>query len=106
MKELKEMNLEELNEVTVLFATWLEKYTHEVIVKVMERREEIVNNEFTMNLLRELYKREEEEKKEFKHSIGSLLRCYDDFKEYDPHNHVLEHSKSYRDVLYDMYIKD
>lgn len=104
MKTIKEMNLEELEEVTLLFSNWLKNYTHEVIVKVMGRREEIVNNEFTMNLLRELYKREEEERKEFNYSIDSLLRSYDDFKKYDPHNHVLEHSKSYRDVLHDMYI--
>ena len=63
MKKIKieEMSMEERNEVCELLATWLEPYTQEVIVRVMERREEIINNEFAMMLLKQLKEREEKE---------------------------------------------
>lgn len=97
---------EEKKEIAALFTTWLKHYTHEVIVKVMERREEILANEFTMNLLRELKAREDKEHQEFINSMRFMLGNFDDAKEYDPHNHPLTHAGSYRDILYDMYIKD
>ena len=105
MKKFEEMNNEEMNEVSELFASWLGAYTHEVIVKVLERREEIVNNEFTMSLLRELHDREAKERHDFTVRIGSLLLDLDGFAQYDSHSHPLTHAKSYRDVLYDMYIR-
>lgn len=105
MKKIKDLSYEERKEITALLANWLKNYTHEVIVIVMERREEIINNEFAMNLLRELKKREEEEMKDFESSITSLLGCFDDFKKYNPHNHPLTHAGSYRDILYDMFIR-
>ena len=105
MKRIKDLSYEEKKEIDALFANWLKSYTHEVIVKVMELREEIINNEFAMNLLRELKKREEEEKKDFERSIASLLGAFDDYKEYNPHNHPLTHAGSYRDILYDMFIR-
>ena len=37
--------------------------------------------------------------------IEVLFTDYEEFKKYNPHNHPLQHSDSYRDVLYDMYIK-
>ena len=104
-KKIEDMDREELSSITSLFSTWLKPYTHEVIVKVMERREEIINNKFAMQLMTELFVREEAEAKDFNRSMRQLLTSYNTFKEYDPHNHVLEHSKSYRDVLYDMYIR-
>ena len=33
-----------------------------------------------------------------------LLENFEEFKQYDTHSHILTHSKSYRDILYDMYI--
>lgn len=30
---------------------------------------------------------------------------FETFKQYDPHNHPLTHSHSYRDILHDVYIK-
>lgn len=106
MKNFDEMTIKEQQEITVLFANWLKHYTHEVIIQVMEKRDEIINNDFAMNLLIELNEREEKEAKEFAHSIGHLLGEFDTFKEYDPHNNPLTHAASYRDVLYDMYIKE
>lgn len=102
----EEMRWEEQKEVAGLFANWLRPYVHEVIVKVLEKRDEILNNEFAMNLLKELKKRSDSELKEFDQSIEFMLADYEGFAKFDPHNHALSHSKSYRDVLYDMYIKD
>ena len=103
MKEFELMETKEREEVMELFTNWLKNYTHEVIIKVMERKNEIINNEFAMNLLRELYKREQKENIEFKRSIKSLFCSLDEFRSYDVHSHVLTHSNSYRDILRDMY---
>ena len=103
--KLEEMNAYERKEIAQLFATWLRPYVHEVIVKVLERRDEIVNNEATMHLLRELHNREVKEDKDFNDSINMMLGDFDIFSKHDPHNHALSHSRSYRDVLYDMYIR-
>lgn len=105
MKRFEEMSHNEKQEAVVLLGNWLQAYTHEVIVKVLERREEILNNEFTMNLLKELKRREDAEQEEFNSDIEFLLRDYENFKQYDPHNHPTTHAKSYRDILYDMYIR-
>ena len=105
-KSFTDMPLDEQNEITTLFATWLRPYTHRVIVKVMERRNEIINNEFALTLLRELKKRQDTEDYDFFTSMGCLLSNFDGFKVHDPHNHALTHSNSYRDILYDMYVKN
>ena len=105
MKSYNEMTIPERDEIVLLFSNWLSYYTKEVINKVLEKKDEIINNEFAMNLLKELKEREQREKIDFCESIACLLDEYDDFKEYDPHNRPLSHANSYRDVLYDMYIK-
>ena len=106
MKKFTELALEERNEIVRMFATWLKPYTHEVIVKVLERKHEIINNELAMMMLTELHKRTEMEAKDFAHSIGNMMYEPATFSKYNPHNHALTHAGSYRDVLYDMYIKD
>ena len=103
MKKFEEFEYEERKEIKSLFANWLNNYTHEVIIKVLAKRDEIINNEFAMKLLRELKEREEKEDKEFERSIEALLDDFDKFNEYDPHNHPTTHSGSYRDILRDMY---
>lgn len=106
MKKFDEMTIKEQQEITVLFANWLNKYTHEVILRVIKKRDEIISNDFAMNLLIELKEREEKEEKEFAHSIGNLLGEFNTFKDYDTHSNPLTHASSYRDVLYDMFIKN
>lgn len=106
MKKTNELTFTEKKEIAKLLGNWLSMYTQEVVMHVMEKRDEIINNEFTMNLLKELKEREDKERDEFADSISSLLGDFDTFKQFDPHNHVLTHSKSYRDILYDMYITD
>lgn len=93
------------NEVIKMFANWLKDYSAPVIIQVMEKKNDILNNEYAMTLLKELMEREEKEAHEFTNSIKNLMDNYETFKKYNPHNHVLTHSGSYRDVLYDMYIK-
>ena len=101
----KDFTTEGQKEIAELFAYWLSGYTFEVIKRVMIKRNEIINNEFAMNMLKELKERGEKEKHDFAHSIGSMLYDWETFGEYDPHNHPLTHADSYRDILYDMYIK-
>lgn len=106
MKEFEKMDKYSKDYIATLFTTWLNPYTHEVIIKVLARRDEILNNEFAMNLLKELDKREFEESHDFRRSIENMLDSYESFSEFDPHNHPLTHAGSYRDILYDMYIKN
>lgn len=81
---------------------WLGTYTQEVIERVMARMDEILNNDFAMNLINELYERTEKERKDeistimfsLGHEVGTV------------HNHPLTHAQSYRDILYDMYIRN
>ena len=105
MKKWDDMDYQEKKETAELFAAWLCQYTQEVINSVVLRKDEILANDTTMMMLTELKKRQELEKKNFADSIKNLFDDYDAFNGYDPHNNVLEHSSSYRDVLYDMYIR-
>ena len=84
---------------------WLGYYSQEVYEKVMRQMEEIINNEATLNLLDELYNRTLKEREEEVSTIRFSLG-YEDQYSYHLHNHCLTHSNSYRDVLYDMYIRD
>lgn len=105
MKKFEEMTFEEQQEVTKLFSVWLGRYADHVIMDVLKRRDEIMESEHAMKLIKELAERSAQESEDFTNSIGSLLRDYDTFSKYDPHNHPLTHSGSYRDILYDMFIK-
>lgn len=106
MVKVKELDWKEREAFAELFAVWLNQYTHAVIRYVMGRAEEIINNPDTMSLLRELKEREEKEEREFRDNIGWLLQDYEGHAKYNPHNHCLTHSGSYRDILYDRYIRD
>ena len=106
MKTFETLEHKEQNEIVDLFANWLNPYTHEVIIKVLKKRDEIINNSFVIDLLKELKTRTEKEQKEFTDTIHSLFYSFDTFAEFDPHKHALTHAGSYRDILYDMYIRD
>lgn len=106
--KLKDMDYKTRNELAELLEAWLYMYTDECVVRVMNRLDEITENEMAMHMLRELKKRQEEEKKQRKDAIGFLFYRLQEGKINDAgtfHNHCLEHSSSYRDVLYDLYIK-
>lgn len=98
----EEMNYDEQKEIERLFAVWLKPYVNEVIIGVLKIKDEIIENELAMNLLRELDEREREENERF---CDDIHYYFDDVRDdADFHLHPLQHSKSYRDVLYDMYI--
>jgi hypothetical protein len=105
MRKFNEMSYDEREEVVELFANWLDMYTEEVIKKVLTKADEIINNEMAMMLLKELKERDEKESRDFSRSIKHLLDDYETFAEYQVRATCLTHAKSYRDVLYDMYIK-
>lgn len=100
-----EMNWEQKKEILPLISAWLQPYTHDVILRVAKRIDEITNNEFAMMLIKELAEREEQEKERFTSHLEFLFDDYETFAEHDPHNNPLTHANSYRNVLYDMYIK-
>lgn len=102
--KFEELEYTEQKEVIELFANWLKHYTHEVIKNVLARRDEIISNDFSMNLLRELKIRDERESKDFTSSLGFMMKDFDQFSKFDPHTHATTHASSYRDILYDMYI--
>lgn len=84
--------------------TWLAPYTDEVYAKVMKQMDDILDSDFAINLINELYEREQKEKEEEVRTILFSLGHEKDVEEYGLHNGCLTHSKSYRDVLYDMFI--
>ena len=110
MKKWEELslaeNLDKKHDIIRWIANWLKPYTQAVINRVLVKRDEILSNDVALNLLKELYERETKETKDFEFSIEFLLDDFEKFSEYDPHNHCLTHSGSYRDILYDWFISD
>lgn len=98
-----EMKLDQRIEVAALFENWLSMYTDKVISQVAVRAEEILNDEFSMKLIRELKVREDREKEVRIRKFKYILNGESDA--IGVHVHPLTHSGSYRDVLYDMYIR-
>lgn len=111
MKTIKEYReatpLKEQKEFAKKLQVWLGEYTQEVFNHVMKNHiEEIINNEFALKLIDELYERtlkeQEDEIRHIEYALG-----YEGAKNLEGfHNHPLEHSKAYRDVLYDMFIRN
>ncbi len=97
---------EKVRAAAPLLAYWLEPYTEEVIKKVLKKVDEIIDNEFTMHLLQELYDRGQKEKEDFINQITFLTTDYDTYSEFNVRNNILTHADSYREVLADMYIRN
>lgn len=112
MTTIKNMNYDEQKEFAELLNNWLKMYTGDVLKHVAPRFDEIAQSEFAMSLLRELKAREDKETKEEISTIKSLLYEIQNEKEMSDvyfrgyHSHCLTHSGSYRDILWDLYIKD
>ena len=111
MKTLRTMTFDEKRELATLIQNWLEGYTGEVIKKAMSKIEDIINNDMTMMMLKELKEREDKEREEEKDSIYLTIErmssdvCEPDIYLDSIHNHPLTHANSYRDILFDMYIR-
>lgn len=109
MKTIKEYRestpLKEQKEFAKKLQVWLGEYTQEVYERVMKQMGEIINNEFALKMIDELYERtlkeQEDEIRHIEYALGHEGKNLDGF-----HNHPLEHSKAYRDVLYDMFIRN
>lgn len=109
MKKLNELSYTEQKQFADLLASWLGTYTEEVTARVYPKLEEIYNNEMVMNMLRELKTRQEKEEKETADSFWQIVIDAGKENEFDDHcmhNHCLSHAGSYRDVLYDMYLRN
>lgn len=105
VKEYRENTaLSEQKEFAKKLQVWLREYTQEVFEHVMKQMDEIISNEFALKMIDELYERTlKEEKDEIMHIEFAL--GHEDVNLDGYHLHPLEHSNSYRDVLYDMYIR-
>ena len=111
MKKINELNYNEENELSELLEAWLGTYTSEVVAKVMPQIEEIINNDLTMMMLRELKARQDKEKADraqtFRFTLWSMKENNEESVKIHIdglHNHVLEHSGAYRHILHDLYI--
>ena len=106
MKKYEDLNSEEKQKIYNMLVVWLKPYTDKVIKKVVKNHiEDILNYDFAMYLLEELYNRTTAANIYFAENLDTLITDYDSFEEYDVHSCALEHPDSYRNVLYDLYIK-
>lgn len=96
---------EEKEQISQWLGTWLGCYTQEVYNKVAPNLPQIIEDGATLNLLRELHERTQQERDEVKKSIFFDIAFNDKGTPSALHRTVMTHAQSYRDVLYDMYIK-
>ena len=87
-----------------IVANWLKYYSNEVVVKVMEKYEQIINDKTTYTILSKLYVEENKEEKTFIHDIEYMVKYGIEEDTLDMLR-ISEHSQSYREVLYDLYIR-
>lgn len=89
---------------------WLEMYTNEVSAYIFENKlDEIVNNDMSLQLLHELYQRTRIESDKNLSAMLFKLRFPNiaEKEKFELHqNHILTRADSFRDVLYELYIKD
>lgn len=87
-----------------IVANWLKNYSNDVVVRVMEKYEQIINDKTTYHMLYNLYVEENKEEETFIHDIEYMVK----FGIKDETKDMLrlgENSRSYRDVLYNLYIR-
>ena len=87
-----------------IVANWLKDYNNDVVVRVMEKYEQIINDETTYTMLSKLYEEENKEEETFIHDIEYMVK-YGIKDETKDMLRLGEYSRSYRDVLYDLYIR-
>ena len=56
-----------------IVANWLKDYNNEVVVKVMEKYEQIINDKTTYTMLSKLYEEEHKEELEFISDIQNIV---------------------------------
>lgn len=103
------MELEKQNNINfnIYICNWLKEYTNDVIHKVLKDINEIKKDFHTQWMLKELYERESKSYENFINIMSIMIEDYSKkgHAENNPRYNALEHPQSYRDVLYDMYIR-
>ena len=87
-----------------IVANWLKDYSNEVVVKVMEKYEQIINDKTTYTMLSKLYEEENKENETFIDDIEYIVK-YGSKAVTEIMLRIGECSSSYREVLYDLYIR-
>lgn len=87
-----------------IVANWLKLYSNDVVVRVMEKYEQIINDKTTYTMLSKLYEQENKEEETFIHDIEYMVK-YGIKDETKDMLRLAEWSRSYREVLYDLYIR-
>ena len=87
-----------------IMANWLKNYSNDVVVKVMEKYEHIINDETSYAILSKLYEEETKEEEIFIHDIEYMVK-YEITDETKDMLRIGEYSRSYRKLLYDLYIR-
>ena len=91
-------------EAIKIVANWLKNYSNEVVVRVMKNYDTIINDKTTYTMLSKLYEEENKEEETFIHDIEYMVR-YGIKDETKDMLRLGEYSQSYREVLYDLYIR-
>ena len=87
-----------------IMANWLKNYSNDIVVKVMEKYEQIINDKTTYTILCKLYEEETKEEEIFIKDIEYMVK-YEITDEAKDMLRIGEYSRSYRKVLYDLYIR-
>ena len=87
-----------------IMANWLKTYSNEVVARVMKNYDTIINDKTTYTLLSNLYERENKEEDNFIIDIKNIVE-YGVKDETIDMLRIVEYSQSYRNILYDLYIR-
>lgn len=87
-----------------IVANWLKNYSNEVVVRVMKNYDTIINDKTTYTMLSKLYEEENKEEETFIHDIEYMVK-FGITEETKDMLRLGEYSRSYREVLYDLYIR-
>ena len=90
--------------VIKIVANWLKNYSNDVVVRIMKNYDTIINDNTTLTLLSALYQKENKEEVNFILDIKHISE-YGIEEETKDMLRLVENSRSYRDVLYDLYIR-
>lgn len=91
-------------ETIKIVANWLKNYNNDAVVKVIEKYEQIINDKTTYTMLYKLYEEETKEEEIFIKDIEYMVK-YEITEEAKDMLRIGEYSRSYRKVLYDLYIR-
>ena len=108
--KLNEMNYTEMKEFAEQLNAWLGVYTNECIERVMDKIDQIVENETAMYMIKKLAEGERYQQDERNRRFTTMLDYIKEGKEIPDcfrhiHGYDIHNTESYRNVLYDMYVR-